>query len=258
MKTLLTILFIMNAFFIKAQDTIPEMVTDRPDQTESSSVVPFKYLQIETGFVFEGNNSNTLKERSFNFNTTLLRYGLLKRMELRLGLAYLSVQDNVNTDSVKTSKGLAPLYLGFKIPVTEENGLVPEIAFLGGLILPFAAAEEFKAPHAAPVMRFVFSHTLNEKLSLGYNLGAEWYGETAIPNYYYSLTLGYSITPKIGTFIESFGLIPEDGNSSHLLDAGFTFLVLDNLQPDISGGFGLNEPATDGFISFGLSYRIPK
>jgi hypothetical protein len=177
-------------------------------------------------------------------------------MELRLGFAYLSVQDNANTDSLKTSKGFAPLYTGFKILITEEIGCIPEIAFLGGLVLPFTA-NAFKSPHTAPVMRFAFSHTLSDNLSLGYNLGAEWYGENAMPDYYYSMALGYSINPKIGTFIESFGFIPEKGIATHLADAGVTFLVRPNLQFDISGGLGLNKEASDGFISLGFSYRIP-
>ncbi len=257
MKVFLSVILFLFSILSRAQEEFPEMVTDRPDQTESSSVVPLKTLQIETGFIFESDNSNSMKENSFNFNTTLLRFGLLERMELRLGFAYLAVQENVNTDSVQTNKGFAPLYTGFKILITEENGCIPEIAFLGGLVLPFAAKTEFKAPHAAPVMRFAFSHTLSEKFGLGYNLGAEWYGETAVPDYYYSVALGYSITPKIGTFIESFGLIPEEGKARHLADAGFTFLVLHNLQLDVSGGLGLNKIASDGFISFGLSYRIP-
>jgi len=33
-----------------ARDPVTELVTDRPDQTESSSVVPLHLLQLETGF----------------------------------------------------------------------------------------------------------------------------------------------------------------------------------------------------------------
>ena len=250
-------MLLMISYFGWAQETVPGLVTDRPDQTESAVVVPLKSLQIETGFLFEGDNTNSVRQNSFNFNSTLFRYGLFDRMELRLGLAFLSVKDNVNTDSLKTSKGFAPLYTGFKILVIEERGLIPQIAFLGGMVLPFTAAKEFKANYAAPVMRFAFSNTLSDDLSLGYNLGAEWYGDSAIPDYYYSVSLGYSINPKLGSFIESYGHIPGEGDAAHLVDAGFTYLVRNNFQLDISGGLGLNKAATDGFLSFGFTYRIP-
>lgn len=36
---------------LTVQSKIPEMVTDRPDQTESSDIVPKHFLQLETGLV---------------------------------------------------------------------------------------------------------------------------------------------------------------------------------------------------------------
>jgi hypothetical protein len=206
----------------------------------------------------ESDESPSVEQKSYVYNTTLLRYGLLERMELRLGLAYLSEELKVkNTDTANTNTGFSPLYTGFKIYVIEEAGWLPEIAFLGGLVLPFTAQEEFKAPYSAPVMRFAFSHTLSERFSLGYNLGAEWYGETAVPDYFYSIVLGIALTDKTGTFIESFGLIPEEGRENYLLDGGFTFLVLPNFQLDVSGGVGINDESIDNFLSLGFSYRLP-
>jgi hypothetical protein len=242
----------------KSQEKIPELITDRPDQTESSSVVPFKTLQIESGFIFENDNSSLLKQKLLNVNTTLFRYGLLERLELRLGLAFLSKQTEISTDAIKKVNGFSSLYAGFKIFVVEENGIVPEISFLGGLVLPFTAKEEFKTTNSAPTMRFAFSHTLNERISLGYNLGAEWSGENAVPNYYYSVALGISVSDKTGVFIESYGTVPEVGISNHLADAGFTFLVRPNLQFDVSAGIGLNKTANDYFVGCGLSYRIQR
>jgi hypothetical protein len=243
----------------KAQETVPELVTDRPDQTESSAVVPVKSLQIETGFIWENDESDTYKHSTIVYNSTLLRYGLLDRMELRLGLGYVSDKVKIkNTDTVNTTSGVTPLYTGFKVYITKENGWMPEIAFLGGLVIPAFAKEEFKAPNSAPTMRFAFSHTLSERFSLGYNLGAEWYGENAVPEYYYSLALGFTINDFMGTYIEGFGFIPEKGTAKHLIDAGFTFLVLSNLQLDISGGLGLSAESIDNYLSFGLSYRLPK
>ena len=52
---LATILLTGSPTFIKAQDNGAELITDRPDQTESSAVVPRKLLQIETGFLMENN-----------------------------------------------------------------------------------------------------------------------------------------------------------------------------------------------------------
>ena len=67
------------------------LVTDRPDQTESSSVVSRGRVQIEAGFDFNHFDlaGETLEETSFP--STLVRYGLDRKVELRFGwLGYVN------------------------------------------------------------------------------------------------------------------------------------------------------------------------
>ena len=258
MKILIPFILLLLTFTVKAQEAIPELITDRPDQTESSTLVPFKSLQIETGFVMENDKSDFSKKTSFAYNTTLLRYGLFKNMELRLGLEYLGEKIEIkNPNTLNSYRGLSPLYIGFKTKIAEENGWMPEIAFLGAMILPFTADKAFKPSHPAADMRFSFAHTLSDRFSLGYNIGAEWDGESANPSYFYSISLGIKIIDKLGMFIESYGLLHKGSNNEHIADMGFTYLILPNLQLDISGGIGLNDEAIDNFISAGLSIRLP-
>lgn len=241
-----------------SQKEVPELVTDRPDQTESSAVVPLRSLQVETGLVLTGDKTDLAEFRSFRYNTTLLRYGLFKNFELRAGLEYLNESEKLlDTGDMSSLTGFSPLYLGFKTRITEERGWLPEIAFLGGVSLPFTALKDFRALHPAAIMRFAFAHTLSERFSFGYNLGAEWDGESG-PGYFYSAAMGIGLTRSLGIFVEAFGLLATERENEHLVDAGFTWLVLPNLQLDFSGGLGLNEAASDYFISAGLSYRIPR
>ena len=259
MKILISTLFLFFAVALQAQQQAPNLVTDRPDQTESAAIVPKRFLQIETGFIFQNDKNEISRNKSFAYNTTLLRYGLWDNFELRLGAAYLG--DNVtkkSTDFSQNIDGFSPLHAGFKVKVLEEKGFRPDIAFLGGLELPFTAGSDYKPSYTAATMRFAFSHTLSDRFSLGYNLGAEWDGETAVPGYFYSVALGIGLIENLGMFVESFGAIQEAGTAQHQLDAGFTYLLTPNFQVDISGGIGLNDAAPDNFISFGLSYRIPR
>lgn len=259
MKIKLILFFMATSVIVKAQEAVPELITDRPDQTESSAVVPHKSLQIETGFVLENNTTDVARQKSIAYNTTLLRYGLLTNFELRLGLEYLGEElEQKNTGATTAHSGLGPLYTGFKVKIADEDRWRPEVAFLGGLVLPFSANKIFKPEYSAVNMRFSVSHTLSDNLSLGYNLGAEWDGETAVPGYIYTIALGIGLTDKLGMFAEGFGLFTEEGRGEHLFDGGFTYLVLPNFQLDISGGIGLNSNAADNFISVGLSYRLPE
>jgi hypothetical protein len=242
----------------RAQEEAPELVTDRPDQTESSGVVPVRSLQIETGLMMSGDRSGGVEFRSFTYNTTLLRYGLMDNLELRAGLEYRNEKEKLpDSDWETTLAGLSPLYLGFKTRITGEQGWIPEIAFLGGVSLPFTERKEFRALHPAAIMRFAFSHTLSRRISLGYNLGAEWESGSG-PGYFYTAALGVGVTEKVGVFVEAFGLLVSDAPGEHLADAGITWLAHPNLQLDLSGGVGLNEAAGDYFISAGLSYRLPR
>jgi len=256
---LIPVMFLVAVSNVNAQDTAPELITDRPDQTESSSVVPVRTLQVESGFVTEFMETDRFKYREYAYNSTLLRYGLLDNAEIRIGLEYLGEKTISKTgDSLTTHHGFGPLYAGFKLQIIREKGLLPEMAFLAGLGLPFIAGKDFKPSHSYADMRFSFSHTLSRLFSLGYNLGVEWNGEFAVPSYYYSAVLGIGITPRLGFFAEIFRLLPEDGNASHTLDGGFTFLLTPVLQLDISGGLGLNETASDNFAGCGFSYRLPR
>ncbi len=255
MKSYITsFIFLLFLSQLFSQEKSTELVTDRPDQTESSSVVPLNALQIETGFVFEKDNAFGNDYYAYSYPTTLLRYGLLKNTEIRLGFDILG--QKMNNEDITI--GLGPLYIGNKTKIMDEDGCKPEVAILGGLILPFTAKEEFKTRYTAADFRLAFSHTLNDMFSVGYNFGLQWDGENAGPGYFYSGALGMSVTEQFGVFAEYYGVLPEAGDKQHLLDTGLTYLVKQNLQLDFSIGIGVNDEATDQFIGFGLSYLISK
>ncbi|MCF8302443.1 MAG: transporter [Bacteroidales bacterium] len=235
------------------KDGTPEMVTDRPDQSESSMVLPKGFLQAETGFIHE--KTSELVDNT-NYHSTLLRYGLLDNLELRLGNEYLrSSRELAQGDT--TVQGLTPLTLGTKIFISEENGIIPELAFLAGVALPYIGREEFTPNHIAPSMRIAATHTISDLFSLGWNFGGEWSGENSETSGFYSGVLGIGVTDKIGAYVELYGFLPEDHKPDHRFDAGLTYQVRGNLQLDLSGGLGVNEMAPDGFYSFGISYRMP-
>lgn len=98
-----------------SQDTeAPEMITDRPNQTESAAIVPKGHFQIETGFVFQGDEANKVKSDEIALFTTLLRYGINKNFELRLGSGYLDLTDKPEGGDEVNTSGMAPLFAGIK------------------------------------------------------------------------------------------------------------------------------------------------
>ena len=234
------------------------IVTDRPDQTESPNLVPTGFFQIETGFLYEEMENPNFQEKNLTYNTTLFRYGLLNNLELRLGFDCSKTETSLkNNPKNEVSNGMSPLYVGFKIGVAEEKGMLPTIGFLGGAVLPFTAAEGFRPAHTGGEFRFAFAHTLGDKWGLSYNAGISWNGNDPTASYLYSMVLGYSFTEKLSVFAEIYGDFPEGEKAQHLADTGLTYLISKNFQLDISAGTGLSTDQ-NFFIGIGAGFRFPE
>ena len=233
--------------FIAAQTSEP-IQADRPDQTETPAIVPKGMFQVETGFTFQKNDefskTNTLP-------TVLWKYGVNENFELRLITEFLS--EKINDEK---QDGLSPIYIGFKVKLSKEKGILPKTSFIAHISLPSAASTKYKNEFYAPEFRFVMQHTLSDKMSLSYNLGAEWDGFSAEPTFLYTLTSGYSITNKFGTYIELFGFAPQKDKANHNFDAGITYLINNNFMLDLSLGIGITKNAPDHYFAFGFSFRI--
>ena len=237
----------------------PDMVTDRPDQTESAEVVPLYRLQIETGFAHEWVHTG---DDSYDQNTvyggTLLRFGFHRILEARLGTDLLNHRFKQSTDTPRKEFGVSPLGVGLKVKILKEKGILPDIAIIANYQIPGTGRKEFSSDKFQQGYVFAFAHTLTSNLGLGYNLGYEFEGAFETNRFIYTLVFGYSASEKIGLFIETYGNKSTNINMDIRADAGITFLVRPNLQLDLSGGLGLTDVSPAGFISAGLSWRIPR
>ncbi len=247
MKTKITIILGLFSIFGHSQD-FPSIQTDRPDQTECPFIVPTNYLQMENGFSFQktDNDSNEIVAP-----TVLLKYGINNHFELRMISEFILIKQNFNQIS-----GINPILFGFKSRLFEEKGILPLTSFIGHLSVPKLASFLDKTTYIAPEFRFTMQHTISEKQSLSYNLGAEWNGETAEPTFIYTLTTGYSFSEKVSGYIELYGFIPQLEKPDHRFDLGLNYLLNPNNQLDISGGFGLTETSPKYFLSLGYSFRV--
>jgi Putative MetA-pathway of phenol degradation len=232
---------------ITAQNTEP-IQADRPDQTETPSLVPKGMFQLEVGFSYQKEND---KSDSYALPSALWKYGVNKWFELRLITEF--VKEKVD---VKDVSGFNTILIGCKIKIAEEKGVIPKTSFIGHLTFPKIASDEYATNYYAPEFRFVMQHTLSEKFSLSYNLGSEWNGETNTPVAIYTLTTGYSITDKLGSYVELFGFAPKNETANHSFDGGITYLISNNFMLDLSSGFGVTKNAPDYYVAVGFSFRI--
>lgn len=247
-KTILLFCFfllIQNRSF--AQE-LPSIQTDRPDQTECPFIVPINYFQLENGFTYEKTNTESSQIVT---PTILTRFGINNHFELRLITEY-SIEDDFSNNI----SGINPILIGFKTRLFEEKGGVPLTSFIGHIGIPKTGSKSLQTIYYAPEFRFTMQHTLSKKQSLSYNLGAEWNGETAEPTFIYTLTSGYSLSEKVGCYIELYGFVPQIEKPDHRFDAGLTYLFNPNHQLDISGGFGLSKISPEYYLAVGYSFRF--
>lgn len=254
----LVLLFLSIISHAQENNSLGALITDRPDATEASSTVGKGILQIETGGLYESFENNNIKSENYTFNTTLVRFGILGNMELRLGWDFVESSTKINGNKLNNiTSGFSPLLLGVKIDIAEEKNAWPEIAFIGNIFPLFSASQDYRPESTAVDFRFSMSHTLSEKSSLGYNLGGEWGKDSPEAAAIYTVAYGYSITEKFGMYAELYGDFPEDNKANHYWDAGLTYLVSNNLQLDLYTGTSITK-GQDILFGLGLSYRILK
>ena len=244
----------------------PELITDRPDATESAHTVPRGLLQLEAG-IRAGDLDRSKGLRFLSAPESLLRIGLNDAFELRLGFdGYLVEQTSSSGGGEETERGIGAPSLGFKVAISEEQGALPQVAFLGTLRLP-TGDEQFRPSRADPAFRFALSNTLSERLSLGYNLGLAWitladeFGvEDTESLFDWTVALGISAAERLGFFVEFYGLVGASASTKPLnvFQGGATYLLTPRLQIDATASVGLSEVAPDWTVGTGISFRFPR
>lgn len=238
-----------------------DLVTDRPDQTESPVTVDPGFVQLEIGALFTHDDD----VNTFEVPGTLLRIGIVERLELRIGWTGYVSQDQ-EAEGLFDDSGIGDAELGVKVRLRDEKGRAPEMAVLVAASLP-VGDDAFTSDRVDPSIRLAVAHTLTERLGLGYNVGVAWASEPAVDggtatlsSYLYTLSLAIGLSDRAGAFVELYGEVPGSapGDPTHAFDGGFTFLLRRSVQLDVAGGVGLTDETDDWFVGVGLSARWPR
>lgn len=242
--------------------------TDRPDFTESTSVVPRGRFQLEGGYTYTVDRERGRGTHDHTFPEFLLRTGVGSGWELRFAWSGLSLTREAYRDRNDAGRrvwvrehddGATDLNVGFKTRLVEASGWVPGLSLIGQLSLPTGSLSK-SAGDADPEIKLLWSYSLTERLGLAGNVNV------AAPNddrgrFFQnaaSISLAYAISDQVGAYVEYFGFYPAARGSdcAHSLNGGFTLQVTENLQFDVRAGGGLNEEADDFFAGVGFAIRF--
>ena len=250
------LLFLLAVFTINSISSfaqVEKIDTDRPDQTESAVTMPKKWIQFEMGF---GKQQNQPGSTEFQMPTLLTKYGISKKIELRLNTTITTNTNQSYQQSKQKETGLEPVELGVKIALWEEKKIVPKTSLLFHVVFLKLASKKFQADKLAVNFRFAMQNTLSKIIGIGYNIGAEWDGYSNNATWVYTFSPGFNIGEKWYSYIEVFGTFSKQNSPEHSLDGGAAYYVNSNFKVDISAGFGISETAPDWYIAIGASMRF--
>ncbi len=249
-----------------------KIAPDRPGFGDAVSIAGKGSIHIETGTWLEQDKTDSLTVTGCGINSTLFRYGLFKKMELRMDY---NVWNRSTPEIQESILGLFPFRAGMKFHLVYNKGLVPAITFIGMQELPFTATKNFRPNYPNTDLQLSFANKVNDWFALCYNLGAVLNAEGTRPLFYYALATEFTFSKKAGGYLQLHGTLQETknftGNSYapyylHYFEGGFMYYPGKNTQIDLSGGLKVEESFEQKriglrqhswfFVSVGFSWRF--
>ena len=226
--------------------------TDRPGISTSSSVTPAGALQFEAGAEYLQDDATG----AYQLPTVLFRTGLTPQAELRAGMRVLRQDSLLGGDHYATRWSTSALGLGTKVQLMRQQGWKPEIAVLVNLVIPHTNLGESQQGYFGHDFLLIFTRELSPALSLTGNLGGAWAGNQAGGVFNYTACLGGKLSHRTAYFIEHYAFWAEQDKPTPGIDAGFSHLLTQNLQLDLSAGTTRVRHVPNYFLSAGISFRI--
>jgi hypothetical protein len=254
-------LVLLSQSAMQAQDAPgPEIVTDRPTVTPAPVVVPPNYVQAENGFALREEYSGS----SLNTPQTLIRLGVLPRIELRLTVPnYYLIRNNGATTS-----GVDDMSVGFKAQLGPLPGRI-QLAIIPGFTVP-TGSKDLTTHAVDPFIQTVASKRIKENWTLAtaqaifIQTEEEEVQVQGISSsckaviYQPTCVLFRKLGHHADAFIEYAGNFTKQKLSNQIIDLGAVHRFRRNQQLDIRVGCGFTKASPAAFVEFGYSILLGK
>ena len=250
MKRLVFVVLLICAFGkISAQNEVSTIFTDRPNATDATGLLDPGDFQIEMG-VLSDNNGGDLYTTAPNVS---IKYGLLNWLELRV-LTNFAIDNPQLVGSNNIDRGFTPITLTPKFKILEQDGFLAKLSATAAITLPGTGSPDFDINDPVVSYRILMENSLSDRVTWNHSLGTDFDAGGGDPNWAWSSAISFGITDKFGAFTELYGsAVP---NSTPLYwDGGLSYNILNTLVIDAMIGAGLNNDASDLYLSFGFGWK---
>ncbi|UYQ95696.1 transporter [Chitinophaga horti] len=227
-----------------------EMNTDISDETEEVHTVGKGSLQLE-GAMLHNNYSG---HRHTYIAEGLLRYGLTKRLEVRV----MAEQGEHKEHFIdETTQSMYAMAAGFKLNILEESkGLLPAATLVTYLQVPVTYSSAVTA-YWSPSILLTFQNELAEHWKLDYHGGIQQEAFSHEWNVPVSASLHYEASEKVDLFGEYYAQFKPGDNPFHNAGAGVAWQAVPRrLQLFFSGGSSIHHHPENYFLKLGAGWKI--
>ena len=254
-KFFLTVSFF--CFYITAYSQQDRIISDRPSNSYVPFTIPKYFIQSETGLHLSSIKINSTKrDRLITHPQLLLKYGLLKNLELRTLTEVSSLyESNVNSDTYIT--GLSNFQIGAKYFIVKNIKWRPAIGVVAHYSFNNLRANGLgKDTINGANLRVAFENVITKKISLVYNAGITIERFGGRKTYVYSVSPRFQLGEDFNLFVELYGNAWKKRKPFNSVHTGLSYFVNDDFKLDAAIGIGFSKIYPDRFCSIGASYRL--
>lgn len=242
----------------EGEPEIGELVSDRPDFTESSEVVGKGVLQIETGIVGERYGNGADGTGGVTGPLPLVRLGVSKRFEFRFSGDGYSRQRLLARGSEATG-GASDGGIGGKVKLVDEKGARPAVAVIAGVSAPVGHSR-FTSGGWDPEVKLCWAKDVPAGFAVSgnFNFSSVTDSEGRLWNRAVSLSAGHDLAFGLAGYFEWYDLSYDRGQGhGSLVNGGITRMIGKNAQVDVEVGHTVSGNSPGWFASIGFVVRRP-
>lgn len=218
------------------------IVNNAQEVIEPSTPMEQGVFQGQVAVIYAESGDRSFRESELAYNNTLLLYGVLPHIELRLGIDVTSSGTRANGLLIEDRlQGTTPLLLGAKTRLIAQKKGLPEVGIMGHVYIPLTASTDLKPLYTGYDMVLLTTHEINEKNFVLTNLGAVTGGDSRDIITFYTAAYNYFVSDNFSINPEFYGEFIPAERPLHFADLGFSYYFNDTNQLDINIGTGLNN-----------------